>query len=157
MGSIEQETFIDAPPDRVWAVLSDFGNPQAWSPNVTHSVVLGEQQRGVGCERSCTVPGFGEVTERAAEWSEGERITIEGLGIPMMRRFASTWAIEPAGDGTHLRATLEYEPRFGPFGRLVAALVMRRKIGAALRSSLAGLKYHVETGELVGTEVPAGA
>lgn len=157
MGSIEQETIIEASPDRVWAVLSDFGNPQAWSPNVTHSAVLGEQQSGVGCERNCTIPGFGQVTERATEWSEGERITIEGLGIPMMRSFASTWSIEPAGDKTRLRATLKYQPRFGPFGRLMAALVMQRKIRATLRSSVAGLKFHVETGELVGTEVPAHA
>ena len=43
--------------------LQDGGRSQTvnveppWSPNVRHSVVLGEQQRGVGWERRCTVPG----------------------------------------------------------------------------------------------------
>lgn len=155
MGKLEHELIVDAPPERAWAVLSDFGNPQAWSPYVTHSAVVSDQDSGVGCERSCTVPGFGDITERATAWEEGRSVTIEGFGVPMMRRFASTWSLEPAGDGTRVRASMSYQPRFGPLGRLMAALVMRRMMRTRLHKSLEGLKYHLETGEPVGTKVPA--
>jgi len=46
---------------------------------------------------------------------------------------------------------MRYRVRFGPRGVLLA-LILRRKLEQGLEKGLAGLKHHVETGELIGID-----
>ncbi len=45
--------------------------------------------------------------------------------------------------------------KFGPIGVLLDRLILGRQLRKGMENLLAGLKYHVETGELVGDKVPA--
>lgn len=70
MPSIEQRISIDAPTDRVWSALGDFGGIDNWSPVINHSASTDGAERGVGAERSCEVKGlFLDVVERTTEWN----------------------------------------------------------------------------------------
>lgn len=46
--------------------------------------------------------------------------------------------------------------KFGPIGALMSPMVSR-KLGKTLGESLLGLKHFVETGEEIGTSLPAAA
>jgi len=41
---------------------------------------------------------------------------------------------------------MEYQLKFGPFGRLLDALVVRKKWDAGIRGFFSGLKKYVESG-----------
>jgi hypothetical protein len=52
--------------------------------------------------------------------------------------------VEPKGGGSRISQTLEYAVKFGPVGWLLDALVMRRKLSAALDDVFARLARHAE-------------
>ncbi len=58
--------------------------------------------------------------------------------------------------GTLTKLQLHYELKGGILGGVIDRLMVRRQYGKGLKLALAGLKYHVETGDLVetGTRVP---
>ncbi len=59
------------------------------------------------------------------------------------------------GDGTIVSVSPDYQLKFGPIGALVDRLILGRQMRKGMDELLAGLKYHVETGELVGDAIPA--
>lgn len=54
------------------------------------------------------------------------------------------------GAGTVVRQRMEYELKFGALGRLLDALVVKRKWNAGIRSFFGGLKRYVEGGDTKG-------
>jgi hypothetical protein len=60
---------IDAPVERVWAVLSDLTAIQHWVGAIQHSRCPG-QQRGVGALRVCELKRA-RIEETIIEWDEG--------------------------------------------------------------------------------------
>ena len=156
MPNIEQRISIDAPTDRVWSALGDFGGIDRWSPVINHSASVDGAERGVGAERACELKGlFPNVVERTTQWDEGRGYSFEIKGAPMLREALSSWSIEATGDSTTVTARLEYRTSMGPIGALIGATIMKRMMTANLRESLAGLKHHVETGDLIADRVPA--
>ncbi len=154
MRTVARQIEIDAPIERVWAVLGDFGAVYKWNPTVTHSSLIAGEGTGVGAERSCTVAGFGDITERAIAWEEGKSMTVEISGAPMLKSAKGTLELEAHGDGTRVTMHVDYQTSMGPIGALMGATIMKRKFGQTVDQALAGLRHHVLTGEEVGTEVP---
>ena len=46
MTTVERTALIEAAPQAIWKVLADFASISAWAPNVDHSCLLTEQERG---------------------------------------------------------------------------------------------------------------
>ena len=53
MTTITQEIRINAPKDRVWAILADLGAVQRFHPGVKKSYYSTTQKEGVGASRVC--------------------------------------------------------------------------------------------------------
>ena len=53
--------------------------------------------------------------------------------------------------------TVDFRMKFGPLGALMERLAVRRQMCKQMALSLASLKYHVETGEVVGSKLPKAA
>jgi len=153
MASITGEIQINAPKEKVWEVLADFGGVSKWAPSVTHSVSSTEANRGVGCERQCDIPGFGTLKERVTEWEEGQRISFSVEGVGPMKSMLNEISVSPKGDRTLVTFTVDFRMKFGPVGAIMDRLVVRRQMRKLAELTLAGLKHHVETGELVTPEV----
>ncbi len=66
-----------------------------------------------------------------------------------MRSLNNDWSVESDGDG----AVVTHFTKFGPLGSLIESLVLRRMMEKEITVSLAGLKYHTETGEIATLEV----
>ncbi|MDA0797295.1 MAG: hypothetical protein O2826_01910 [Chloroflexi bacterium] len=67
-----------------------------------------------------------------------------------------TWQAHEHDGVTHVVAQAEFTMKFGPIGALMSPMVSR-KLGKTLGESLLGLKHFVETGEEIGTSLPAAA
>ncbi len=63
-----------------------------------------------------------------------------------MRRLKHDYTLTAEGDGTLVRQRMEYELKLGPIGRLMDAVLVRRKWDAGIKGFFAGLKHYVETG-----------
>ena len=57
-----------------------------------------------------------------------------------------SYTLTREGDATVVRRRMEYELKFGPIGKLMDAIMVRKKWDAGIKGFFAGLKHYVETG-----------
>ena len=68
-----------------------------------------------------------------------------------------SFQIAPAGDATRVSVTADYKLKFGPIGALMDVLFGKRMLQRGFDDMMAGLKHHIETGEMIGDSVPQAA
>ena len=102
---IDESIVIAAPPAKVWAVIGDFANVQAWNPWASASVA--DKGNTAGSKRTVTrAEGGGEITEELDEIQPEQMVmsyrsgrTIDAAVLP-----ASSYSVRiqvlPEGDGS---------------------------------------------------------
>ena len=135
----------------VWEVLSDFGGIEKWSPVVVRSVSTTAANQGVGAARHCDLFPRGSVEEQIVEWDPEARLGINVDPAGPIRAQRSDFHIAADGGGTRVTMAIAFELHSEATDRLEA---IESALRAAAEGSIAGLKYYVETGEVVGTQVP---
>ena len=149
---ISRKVIIDAPKQKVWDALADFGNVQNMSPNIAKSYLTSEQVNGVGAERHCDFTAMGaQVEERIVEWNEGESLKIdiyERKNMPMIADILASFNLEEKDGKVILYASFEYSMSSG-LGNVMNSLVMKKMNIKSWELFIAGIKHHVETGEYV--------
>ena len=151
MSKLTKEIEIDATADRIWEVLSDYGNVYKWAPIVAASRVLTASSTGLGAERACTIPGFGEVVETVTEWEDGSSLSYRVTGVPGVTDQQNRFSVTPEGDGSVVVLEVDLEMVAPEAQRAPAEL----QFAAVMEVTLAGLRQYVETGESIGS--PAAA
>ena len=149
---------IDAPPDKVWSVLADLGSIYKWNPGVAKSHTTSELTQGEGATRHCDLDDKNYLEERAFDWREGESFKIDVFesSMPLESNIVS-FQIAPAGDATRVSVTADYKLKFGPIEALMDVLFAKRMLQHGFDDMMAGLKHHIETGEMIGDSVPQAA
>jgi ribosome-associated toxin RatA of RatAB toxin-antitoxin module len=159
MGVLVKEVHINASKDKVWEAIADFGGIARWSPHIHESSLTSDsgEELAAGASRECVAPGLGGAfTENLIAYQPGEQFTVEISSIGPIKSSRSTWQAHEHDGVTHVVANAEFEMRFGLLGALMAPMVSK-KLGKTLGETLLGLKHFIETGEEVGTELPAAA
>ncbi len=152
MTQVIRQIKINAPKEKVWEVLADFGAVANWAPTISESHSTTEATRGVGAERACEHEKMGHIEERIVSWDAGSSLSydvIKGLPFPM-KSLNNIWSVSDAGDGAVVTLTMDFRMGMGPLGALPALMarpMMRKETGV----SLAGLKQYTETGKVVTT------
>ena len=147
---------IDATTEEVWEVLADFGRIYLWNPGVRHSYSTSESDHGLLATRHCELPkGDDYLDEQILEWREGEsfKVDIYETNLPLHRNVVE-FSIVADGNGTIVTVAPDYALKYGLLGRLMNQIVVGRKFKKGMEDLLTGLKYHIETGEVVGDRVP---
>ncbi len=160
MTRFSTEITINAPKEKVWEVLADLGSIYKWNPGVSHSHSTSPETGGEGAMRHCDLQNakggsIGYLEERAFDWREGDGFIIDvyDSNLPLKRNHVS-FDLESKGDGTIVTITPDYVLKFGPLGLLADLLIARRQLKKGMADMAAGLKHHVETGDLVDKSVP---
>ncbi len=146
---------IDAPTEKVWEALADFGGVAAWNPSVKQSRLTSSAVEGAGVSRECVLAPMGTVQERVTEWTDGRLMGIEiydHKNLPGLRSAVATIKLEPQGPTTVVQCQMDYAVGLGVIGAGMNAMGMRRLFTKSLGGLLAGLKHHVETGERVDSK-----
>ena len=139
---------LPAPPDRVWAYVSDPERFPRWFPHVVSCELAGGPPRGVGQRRRLKIDRNGVLGEREEEavlWEEGRRIdltrTLDTLhGRPVGWRDArAEYRLAPAGEGTAMTAVLWFYGR-GLLGGIFSLLSYRKRHEADFRLALTHLE-----------------
>ena len=151
--AVSAEVSIAASTQAVWEVLADFGAIERWSPVVRESHLTSDQREGVGCARHCELFPRGSIDEDVIAWEPGRHLGINGepAGGPIESQ-RSDFRIELAEGGSSVIMTITFELTRAAAERLDS---ITDGLQRAVAGTTAGLKHHVETGEDVGTEVPA--
>jgi len=156
MAHFSTQIRINATKDQVWEVLSDFGGIYRWNPGVRHSYSTSGTNQGLLATRRCEL-GSGKdfLDERILEWREGEsfKVDIYETNLPLHRNIVE-FSIEVDGSGAVVTVAPDYALKFGPLGWLLNTIAVRRQFKKGMEELLAGLKYHIETGETVEDRVP---
>jgi Polyketide cyclase / dehydrase and lipid transport len=140
MTIISHRLETSASPAALWRNLSNLTRVQTYNPSVVSARLQGEQRSGVGTLRECEVKPKGAVLERVNHWEEGKAIGLEIVKSDWpITSMSWITRIEPNGRGSTLSQQLQYEMKFGPFGRLLNALIMKRNISRNVDLALRGL------------------
>ena len=137
-------TDIDAPPSRVWDLLSDWEGSAAWMVDATTVEVVGEQRTGVGTKVRAVTRIAGIALEdrlRVVGWEDEHLISIMHVGWPI--RGLAWFEIFPRNGGTRFDWGEELDPPLGPLGEL-GGRILRRPIERVLAKSAMKLKALAE-------------
>lgn len=146
MTTITRTTLIDASPDEVWAVLTDFGAISGWADFVDHSSLMTEQTEGVGMQRRIQMDRT-IVVETVTAWKPGVAFSYSITGLPpIIRSVANTWRIGASGGSTMVSITTEVDTGPRPPQRAIAKGVARR-LAKSSDAMLAGLAAHLTSKE----------
>jgi len=99
---VVRSTVIDAPIDRVWAVLRDFNSHDRWHDVVAASRIEGDERSDqVGCVRSFTLSDGNRIREQLIALSDSEHKStycIVEATVPL-QRYVATVTLKPVTDG----------------------------------------------------------
>ncbi len=131
---------IDAPRDRVWAALADFGEIATWNTGIDASRIISGPDTGMGAERQCDF-GNRYLREKIQQWEPPERLALEFTHFPAPLRAAVTFRLTDNG-ATQITAHYWYQGK-GPLRPL--AWIMHPLLRNAITNLLRDLKTHVES------------
>ncbi|MBV9522069.1 MAG: SRPBCC family protein, partial [Alphaproteobacteria bacterium] len=117
MPRVTRSAIIDAPIDRVWAVLRDFNSHAAWHPAIADSHIEGgEAADRVGCVRNFHLKDGGHIREQLLALSDADFIStycILDATVPL-RRYVATLFLRSVTDGGrtfwHWQSSFETPP-----------------------------------------------
>jgi uncharacterized membrane protein len=158
MSKLHHETTIDAPVQRVWQVLANLEEVQHYNPLVTQTRYVSSNREGPGATRRCEFKPKGFSVERVIEWRPDEVLGIELIESSWPLKSSRWWTrLSPEGEKTRVSQDLEYEPKWGVLGKLMDAMMMRRKMDRTIADIFVGLKEFAERGKPVTavTSIPA--
>jgi carbon monoxide dehydrogenase subunit G len=143
---IEVSTHVEAPPERVWALLVDWEAQPAWMVDARSVTVLTPGREGNGTILRCMtdIAGGLVVTDDmvVTEWDPPRTLAMRHLG--RLIRGVGAFELEATGDGTRLTWWEEVEAPFGGLGETVTSLAVVPSVRRLFRASLAGLKQRAE-------------
>ncbi len=144
MTRLYNEVEINASPEKVWGVLVNLEEVGKYNPGVTAVRYISEHKTGVGAARHCDL-GKDYVKERVSEVLDLKSISMEAYESSWpLKVMRWTTELHPIGSTTWVKQVAEYEPGMGIFGKIMNALVMKRKFRKAIDDVFLGLKKYIE-------------
>jgi carbon monoxide dehydrogenase subunit G len=144
---VEGSAVIDAPPERVWEVVSDPHNLHRWDRRIAAVEGVPKDGLHVGATYTVVVRFMGakaHATSRVVEFKPGTYSKVKVTG--MVDAVVETW-LEPLSDGrTRLRHRVDYHFPGGPLGELAAGAVKMLGAATVLRRGVEAQKRQAEHG-----------
>jgi hypothetical protein len=106
-----------ASPEKVWESLCSDESLTAWGPMIKELTWTSARPFGVGTTREVAPPGGPRVRERYYRWDEGHdgrhshAFYVYESSMPMFRRFAEDYIVEPDGEGSVFTWVVAMEPK----------------------------------------------
>lgn len=153
MATVTLSKRIDAPLADVWESWNDFGNIYKFNPTLKHSHLLSDVAKpiGIGSERHCDfADNKNWIRERIIDYRPQRLIRIDAYdGTMPLKSLVATFGFRETSKGqTAVQMSVEFEPKFGVVGKLMAPL-MKRQFRPMLQSLLDCNAAHIERGETV--------
>lgn len=158
MARIEVTTHIEADPEQVWEILTDWEGQPRWMRDAHSVTVLSPHREGVDVVVRCrtdVIGGLRGARRRGGsllivdddmvttEWERPRVLGIRHLG--WLIRGVGAFELAPTAYGTHLTWWEEVDPPLGAVGEALATVAVVPPVRRVFRASLAGLKRVCES------------
>lgn len=158
MATIELRTYIRAPAEDVWAVISDLSGQSRWMEDVASLDIVSETKSGIGTvievrSRLFGVPVLRDRMEVTA-WEAPRRIDVVHKGQFTGEAY---FLLEPAPGGTIFTWYESFRPPLGPLGELAAALVVNPHLRRVWGRSMDNVRDLAEARARARQQPSAGA
>ncbi len=147
MTTFTERTTIDAPRHAVWAALADIGTIASWNPGLTGSHRTNDID-GLGGSRHCEISTKHSLTEQVVKFNPPTAITFRIIDSTLPFKTADiAFTLTDSQQPAHTEVTVSptYTLKYGPIGKILDTLTVRRSYQAGMRELLEGLKRHIET------------
>lgn len=126
MGTGNAEIDVDAPPEKVWALVSDFGGIATWMPGIDSCRVEGD-------DRVLETMGM-TITERLVSLdASGKKLTYSIASGAPVESHQAVISVTPNGSGSHVTWAVDATPD-----------EMADLMATVYQQALEALKTHVE-------------
>ena len=145
---------INAPAEKVWAVIDDFGNMADFHPFLKSSLVINDLEKGMGARRSCTFYGGNSLNETLIRYEPGKgySVSLEDFSVPWEKSCAHMDVVPISESKSLVSFSIEFVPKFGEFGSVMGLIMMEPLTKWWVHQVLKGLDTHVTTGKIVGED-----
>jgi len=145
MGEFEERISISATREKIWDVLADIGSIHRWNPGVVQSRRTNAGDIDVGARRRCELGGRNFLDEEVIEFERPHKLSIRITDSSLPFKSADIrFSLESAEALTTVTVSPKYELKFGWFGRILDAVMVRPMYRNGMVGLLHGLKEHVE-------------
>lgn len=143
MTELTEESFLDAPAERVYDIITNPNRPQPW---VKETERVGVNKWKAKVEYPTLLSGSRlldtEITLLEAMRPSKVVIMMATKKPTMISK--QTYRLEPLKNKTKMMLTMEYTLPYGIYGRIMDRLILRRLNQSALKENLKRLKDAVE-------------
>lgn len=141
---INRVRHIDAPPESVFAALSDPNNLAGLMPRVSRIEMTDRQPDRARIVTHMTIGPFSNIrSEGDVRWQDGREVVFSSRKpLPVEAR----WTLTPSGNGTELQAafSLDLTPLMGLLAAFVPQKDVANMVGPDLDAALAEVARRVE-------------
>ncbi len=153
MTTLTNQITIAAPRSAVWHALTTLDLLEQYDPSVRSSQLVGEQTSAPGAQRRCDLHPAGWFIERVTAWKPEEALAFELVTCSLpVNHLSHAYTLNHSGDRvgpdrdaqTVVTQVMTYELKYGPAGRALDALLVRRRWDRGIKGFLRGLQQHVQ-------------
>ena len=138
---------VKASREALWRILSNLEMLEQYDPTVKTSKLVGDTKTGMGAKRRVTMKdGKNWFEEKVTAYEPGNALTYQltDCSFPI-NGLKHSYSFEQNGEYTTLTQIMEYEVKFGMFGRMLDALMIRKQTQSGITKFMDGLKKKAET------------
>ena len=146
MTTLHNEITINAPVEKIWEALSNIEELDKFDPTVKKSTALTAEKNGIGAKRKVNMmDGKNWFDETCTVWKPNEALTYEltACSFPV-HKLKHSYSFEKIGSQIKVRQVMEYQIKFGFFGKILDALMIRKQSDNGIKKFFAGLKQFAE-------------
>lgn len=146
MTTLYNEIAIDAPLEKIWAILSNIEELDQYDPTVKKSVVISQMKSGIGAKRKVDMQdGKNWFEEQCTLWRPMEALTYEltACSFPI-HSLKHSYNFEKVGSQTKVKQVMEYRVKFGLLGKILDTLMIRKQSDTGVKKFFSGLKEYAE-------------
>ncbi len=146
MAILHNETMIDAPLGKIWEALANIENLAKYDPTVKKSTAISTAKSGLGAKRKVEMQdGKNWFDEQITAFKPEEALTYEltACSFPI-HKLKHSYSFAQIGSQIKIEQQMEYEVKFGFFGKIMDALMIRKQFDRGIKLFLEGLKTKLE-------------
>ena len=147
MATIHNEITINASVEKIWEALANVEMLDKYDPNVKQSTALTTIKGGLGAKRKVLMrDGKNWFDEKITVFKPNEALTYQltDCSFPI-KGLTHSYSFENIGTQTKVKQEMQYTVKFGFFGKLLNAIMIRKQSDTGIKKFFAGLKSYVET------------
>ena len=146
MATIHNEITINAPIEKIWTALTEIDLLDKYDPTVKKSSAITSVKSGIGAKRKVDMlDGKNWFEEKITEYKTNEALTYEltACSFPV-HKLKHSYSFEKTGNQIRVQQVMDYTVKFGLFGKVLDAMMIRKQSDTGIKKFFVGLKSYSE-------------